>query len=215
MIGRFGGHSNFSPPPAVGGEHCHRGGHGGHGGLQEGQGQGRAENKSGRGGGASDPDEISASDDSGSNEIGGSSASAATDTGSTTAGSTTTATSNAGAIDTAAPGSSASEAALLQAINKVRTDNGLNPLTNTDKLNQASAANDAINNSSGELGHHINIGDYGADGEITAMASNGISAQQAVDMWMNSPGHRAILMDPNQTEVGVSIDGNYATADFV
>lgn len=42
-----------------------------------------------------------------------------------------------------------------------------------------------------------------------------MSAKEAVQMWLNSPGHRAILLDPNQTEVGVSIDGGYATADFV
>lgn len=117
---------------------------------------------------------------------------------------------------TSGQGSSAEgkEKELLDAINKVRQEHGLNPLTNTSTLNQASKDNDALNNQLG-LGHHVDLGKYGADGEITAMASGGISAEQAVDMWLNSPGHRAILLDPNQTEVGVSVDGDFATADFV
>ncbi len=103
---------------------------------------------------------------------------------------------------------------LLDAINDARREHGLNPLRESTRLNEAAEANDAENNRTGNLGHHIDLGKYGSGGEITAMASGGITANQAVQMWLNSPGHRAILLDPNQTEVGVSISGNFSTADF-
>ena len=117
-------------------------------------------------------------------------------------------------IPTTSPSSSPSaNRGLLNAVNKARREHGLNELTESRALSQASKKNDDVNNATGQLGHHIGLIN-GADGEITAMASGGITAEQAVEMWLNSPGHRAILLDPNQTEVGVDIQGDYATVDF-
>lgn len=118
-----------------------------------------------------------------------------------------------------ASGSTAGSAAgndptgMVAEINRVRAQNGLGPVTVDNGLNQAAARNDAESVRSGQLGHHFGVPN-GADGEITASASSGETAKQAVDQWLNSPGHRAILLDPNQTKVGVSINGEYATADF-
>jgi uncharacterized protein YkwD len=118
------------------------------------------------------------------------------------------------ASTTPAAGMDAKDKELLDAINRVRKEHGLNALTSSETLNQASRDNDALNNQVG-LGHHVDLGKYGADGEITGWASAGMTADQAVQMWLDSPGHRAILLDPNQTQVGVSVDGAYATADFI
>lgn len=104
-----------------------------------------------------------------------------------------------------------SSPALLQAINKARRERGLNPLVEDPALSQVSRENDAANHRNG-LGHHVFR--EPSRGQITAMSSGGESAEMAVDQWINSPGHAAILFDPNHTKVGVSISGDFATADF-
>lgn len=104
-----------------------------------------------------------------------------------------------------------SSPALLEAINKARRERGLNPLVEDPALSQVSRENDAANHRNG-LGHHV-FRDP-SRGQITAMSSGGESAEMAVNQWINSPGHAAILFDPNHTKVGVSISGDFATADF-
>jgi uncharacterized protein YkwD len=102
---------------------------------------------------------------------------------------------------------------MLDEINRVRQEHGLGPVSEAPGLDAAARKNDQANNASGQLGHHVGLLN-GSHGEITAYASDGESAKKAVEQWLNSPGHRAILLDPNMTKVGVSIDGDYATADF-
>lgn len=122
----------------------------------------------------------------------------------------------AGGADGVTPAGSrggASNQAMVNEINRVRQEHGLGPVTEDPALSAAAQQNDRANNAKGELGHHVGLLN-GSRGEITAYASNGESAKQAVDQWLNSPGHRAILLDPNMTKVGISISGDYATADF-
>lgn len=103
---------------------------------------------------------------------------------------------------------------LLDAINKARIAENLRPLTLSDKLTEAARDNDSINNSTGSLGHHIDLGKYGSQGEITVGGSGPMNAELAVRLWLNSPGHKAILLNPSYNKIGVSISGNFATADF-
>jgi uncharacterized protein YkwD len=52
----------------------------------------------------------------------------------------------------------------------------------------------------------------GAVGEILVTSQG--SAQGMVDLWMNSPSHHAVIMDPQYTDVGVSCyGGEYRSAD--
>jgi uncharacterized protein YkwD len=110
-------------------------------------------------------------------------------------------------------GTSSSSGALLDAINRARHGYGLSELKEAPNLDSAAQANDGANVSSGQLAHHNGLID-GSSGEITASDSGGESADQAVQQWLDSPEHRAILLDPKMTQVGVSINGDYSTADF-
>ena len=115
---------------------------------------------------------------------------------------------------TSAPGSGGTGSkGLIDEINRVRAMHGLAPVEEKPNLNDAAAANDEANVSTGELAHHNGLIN-GASGEITAMASDGETPEEAVQQWLDSPEHRAILLDPNMKYVGGSINGSYATADF-
>lgn len=116
-------------------------------------------------------------------------------------------------IGNKANGGPSANKGLLDAVNKVRREHGLNELVELRQLDDAARKNDEANKATGHLDHHNGLIN-GADGEITGMASGGMTPEMAIQMWLNSPGHRAILLDPNQTYVGVSIMGNYATVDF-
>ncbi len=51
--------------------------------------------------------------------------------------------------------------------------------------------------------HYLNIGENLAMGDF-------ISSSDVMDGWMNSPGHRANILNKNYTEIGISaIEGNY------
>jgi uncharacterized protein YkwD len=57
---------------------------------------------------------------------------------------------------------------------------------------------------------------FSAAGEITA----GAPFTQAIDLWLNSPGHRVILTDPSWRACGAAVATSargtaYSTADFV
>lgn len=114
---------------------------------------------------------------------------------------------NAGEVST-------QDRALLDAINRVRREHGLNDVQLSDTLSLAAERNDIMNNATGNLDHHFGVPE-GSDGEITGFSSDGMSPDDAVNMWLNSPSHREILLDPNQSQVGVSILGDFATADFI
>jgi hypothetical protein len=103
--------------------------------------------------------------------------------------------------------------ALIDEINRVRKEHGLNPVTEAANLNRAAAENDAAQQTTG-IGHHVDLVKNGASGEIAFMASNGAYPQNSVRGWLDSPGHRASLLDPNMTKVGADMSGQYSTADF-
>lgn len=57
------------------------------------------------------------------------------------------------------------------------------------------------------------VGYYGAVGEVLAVAPDG-SPQEIVQMWLNSPGHAAIIMGGTYVDIGVGCaSGPYTSGD--
>ena len=62
-------------------------------------------------------------------------------------------------------------------------------------------------------GDRVNsCGGGGWTGEIVACGQG--TPRSAVDAWLNSPGHRGIMLDGSKREIGVAVVNNYWTAIF-
>lgn len=92
----------------------------------------------------------------------------------------------------------------LAAVNAVRAAYRLRPLAYDANLTNAAATNNAHQRSRG-LGHFFNPGTWQCAGVGTH------DGPQAANLWLNSPAHRAILLDPNLTTGGCSVSGGCAT----
>ena len=111
---------------------------------------------------------------------------------------------------------------MLQLTNAERSKAGLSPLRFSNQLDQAAdlhAIDMARNHFSSHTGSDgSNIGDriarvgykVSSGGENINSQSPTSSAANAVGWWMNSPGHRANILNSNFTEIGFgySLDGN-------
>ena len=112
--------------------------------------------------------------------------------------------------------------AVLSQINATRATNGCDPLAANPQLTAAAArhANDVLAN--GVVGHTGSDGSslvqrvtdagyasYSSVGEVVFWGTGigGLPAT-AVDWWMNSPGHRAIITDCKLTDAGFSAVSN-------
>jgi len=128
--------------------------------------------------------------------------------------------------DDADPGAaalSAVEQDLLATINKERTDRGLSKVVLRDDLvcaaqhhskdiGERKACSHDDRDGSGP-GERVTVcGGDGWAGEIVACGQT--TPRGAVDGWLGSPGHKAIMLDPDQETVGVAMFGNYWTAVF-
>jgi hypothetical protein len=100
--------------------------------------------------------------------------------------------------------------------NLARRDNGIPPLRRNLQLTHAGrwfAWDSVENRPGGYCGHQDTLGRWPSDRAPVfgylggAGAENAfcgyVTPQQAIDGWMNSPGHRANLLDPNSREVGL------------
>lgn len=137
------------------------------------------------------------------------------------------------AVPAAAPVSApADEQALVAAVNQARAANGLAALTldsalqnaaraHTENLLAANAFTHDFVESGGSTAfagwiHRFYSGSCA--GENLAGGSPSLTAQQAVDLWLNSPGHRANLLSSRFATIGVALEGHngtwIATADF-
>jgi uncharacterized protein YkwD len=118
---------------------------------------------------------------------------------------------------------SATEEDLLATINQERTSRGLSAVTLNDDLLCAArhhsedigarmvcSHDDADGSGPGERVEACGGG--GWSGEIVACGQT--TPRAAVDGWLGSPGHNAIMLDPDQVEIGVAMHGNYWTAIF-
>lgn len=97
-------------------------------------------------------------------------------------------------------------ATIVSLINAARTDNGLGTLAVAGDLTNAAADRAAVMAKEGALSHTPNLGDrvccWTWIGENVGYA---YSAGQAHDMFMGSAPHRANILEPDATDVGVAV----------
>jgi uncharacterized protein YkwD len=112
------------------------------------------------------------------------------------------------------------ESTVLQEINQVRRTHGLPPLTVSAKLAAAAAQHSSEMGADGYFAHesfdHSAFWKrvarwypsqgwrYWTVGENLLWSSPGLTPAQAVTLWMNSPEHRANLLNPAWHEIGLS-----------
>jgi uncharacterized protein YkwD len=104
---------------------------------------------------------------------------------------------------------------VFQLVNEQRSAKGLAP------LNRNSALDAAARRHSGDMAAADFMGHFGSDGSNPAQRMNAAgytgstwgenvarwypSAQAVMDAWMNSPGHRANLLNPNFRDIGIAV----------
>lgn len=93
---------------------------------------------------------------------------------------------------------------VLAPVNAERARHGLRPLAFDANLAAWAASNNRAQGARG-LGHHVQCGAW----QCAAVGTP--TAQAAVAMWMASPAHRAILLNPSLTSAGIAIGWNTAT----
>jgi len=115
------------------------------------------------------------------------------------------------------------EQELLATINAERTSRGLSAVVLRDDLicsaqhhsldigeHQVCSHDDSDGSGPGERVEAC--GGSGWSGEIVACGQT--TPRDAVDGWLGSPGHNAIMLDPDQKTIGVAMSNNYWTAIF-
>jgi uncharacterized protein YkwD len=112
------------------------------------------------------------------------------------------------------------EGPTIDLINQVRTEHGLRPLKVSVRLNEAAETHSVSMATEGYFDHTSSDGTvfwkriaryFGQAGfrrwtvgENLLWASPDVSPQQAVDMWLASPGHRKVLLSPAWTQIGLA-----------
>jgi uncharacterized protein YkwD len=112
------------------------------------------------------------------------------------------------------------DVSVLQRVNEVRGENGLPPLRLNVSLSRAAAAHTREMVASGYFGHQSTDGSpfwkrverfYRSKGfarwsvgENLVWGSPVLSSDDAVQSWLESPEHRANLLSPNWTEIGLA-----------
>jgi len=103
---------------------------------------------------------------------------------------------------------------VLSLVNQERANEGLAPLSSNNSLNaqaQAHATCMAVNNT---FAHSSRVRGFGNWGENIAKGYP--SASSVVSAWMGSPGHRANILNPNFSYMGLGYvaDGNWWCQNF-
>ena len=109
---------------------------------------------------------------------------------------------------------------VLQQLNAIRTLHGLVPLTINASLNRSAAQHSVEMGLDGYFEHNSADGTifwkriqafypsssfhYWSVGENLLWSSPSVDPVQAMRMWMNSPEHRANILNPNWRQIGVS-----------
>jgi uncharacterized protein YkwD len=120
---------------------------------------------------------------------------------------------------------SAQELAILRAVNGVRARNGRRPLGLGPALHRAARSHSVDMARRGYFDHGAfaqRLRSFGVRarmlGENIAYATEpGFNASVVLQMWMTSPPHRSVLLDPSFRRIGVGVAGGTArlvTADF-
>ena len=116
--------------------------------------------------------------------------------------------------------SAALESQVLTGLNSVRMQRGLKPLRRSPALAAAAYAHAEEMAKAGYFSHNSRNGEafwkrvrryykqgryrYWAVGENLLWSSPSVDAPGAIEMWMNSPEHRANMLDRNWREVGLA-----------
>jgi uncharacterized protein YkwD len=125
--------------------------------------------------------------------------------------------------DAVADSLTAEERGVLEAINTQRRLRGLDPVSLREDLVCAAARHSRDVGERRECTHDgadgsgpgervQDCGGAGWSGEIVACGQT--TPGEAVDGWLDSPGHKGIMLDPGQRRVGVAMHNNYWTAIF-
>jgi len=102
--------------------------------------------------------------------------------------------------------------AILMAINEARADNGKPPLVYNEALEQAARRQANLMAQKGKLSHDLGetlrervtaAGYLGAVGENVAAGQK--TLEQAIEGWLNSPGHRSTLLSTRFVEFGLAV----------
>ncbi|MEK3720492.1 CAP domain-containing protein [Paenibacillus sp. FSL H8-0034] len=121
--------------------------------------------------------------------------------------------------------SSPYEQQILQLVNKQRTDAGLGALMMDDKLSQMALAkaqdmynNNYFDHNSPTYGSPFQMMDkfqisYNTAGENIAKGQT--SPEQVMNDWMNSPGHRANILNNTYTKIGVGYYNGEWVQEFI
>ena len=113
---------------------------------------------------------------------------------------------------------------VVTATNDVREQNGLPRLIQRDKLDTSATAKSKDINNQGYWSHinpqgqepwvNITNAGYGYDKAGENLARNMTDPEEIVRAWINSPEHKALIMNPNYTETGAGTNGIYTTEHF-
>lgn len=117
------------------------------------------------------------------------------------------------------------EASLRDAVNATRRAHGLPDLAIDPRLQRAARERSADIVAYGYFAHEWHDGTPFATwitrywpcngaGEILVKRTPSLNAQQSVQLWLDSPSHRSNMLSPNWRNMGVELDGIYATVDF-
>jgi uncharacterized protein YkwD len=112
------------------------------------------------------------------------------------------------------------ERPLIRKLNRVRGAHGLKPLRKSVPLRRAAAAHASAMSGAGFFSHTSLDGTAMEQrvarfyrrtsfsswkvGENLLWASGSMTADRAVEVWMNSPGHRRNILDPRFREIGIA-----------
>ena len=116
---------------------------------------------------------------------------------------------------------------MFEGANRMRAQHGLRALRWNDRLYRAARDHSAEQARYGYMGHgspdpgrddladRIRIAGYGAARQWAEVVAWGYEGAESVTVgWMNSKGHRAILLDGGLEEAAFSRVGDYFTGDF-
>lgn len=131
-------------------------------------------------------------------------------------------------VETTTEALSSEEAAMVNEIldihNKIRAEYGLGSLTLDSRLSAAATAHAKDMVEKGYFSHNSEDGtsfdqrirryvtDYSMLGENIAMGD--MTAEEVMDVWMDSEGHRANILNENYTHIGIGYCDNCFVVDF-
>jgi uncharacterized protein YkwD len=130
---------------------------------------------------------------------------------------------DAAAPDAEPTGLSPIEQELYELINEERTSRGLGAVTpretlicaarrHSDDIGATQSCTHTGSDWSSPGDRVEDCGGGGWSGEIVACGQS--TPRRAVDAWLNSPGHRTIMLGSGKREIGVAVTNNYWTAIF-